>query len=159
MRCGWLTLTRSETGSPPTRWVGESGVTQLRVLRLDRPQLVEQLVVLGVARSPGRRGRSTGGEWYSSSSPQLGGRAAARIARLTVRRAGSEQPLQVVRDKRLDAGVVGEVEVQRRDRDLPGRDRRDVGAQLVGAWRSPRRRRGRGAGPGPPSSTSASSSR
>ena len=37
------------SASPPTRWVGESGVTQLRVLGLDPAQLVEQRVVRVVA--------------------------------------------------------------------------------------------------------------
>ena len=44
-----MTFSSFETGSPPTRWVGESGVTQLGVLALDRAQLVEQRVVGVVA--------------------------------------------------------------------------------------------------------------
>ena len=47
--CGWRTFSSSLTGSPPIRCVGESGVTQLGMLGLDRPQLVEQRVVLVVA--------------------------------------------------------------------------------------------------------------
>ena len=34
--------------APSTRWVGESGVTQFGVRGLDRLQLLEQAVVLGV---------------------------------------------------------------------------------------------------------------
>ena len=36
-------------GVPPTRWVGESGRDELRKRVLERDQLAEQLVVLGVA--------------------------------------------------------------------------------------------------------------
>ena len=45
----WRTFSRRPTGSPPTRWVGESGVDELRVVALDRAQLVEQPVVGVVA--------------------------------------------------------------------------------------------------------------
>ena len=46
-RC--VTFSRRPTGSPPTRWVGESGGRERGVVALDRPQLVEQPVVGVVA--------------------------------------------------------------------------------------------------------------
>ncbi len=42
-RCS--TFSSRPTGSPPTRWVGESGVQQLGELRLQRPQLIQQRVI------------------------------------------------------------------------------------------------------------------
>ena len=54
-------LLERASGLAPTRCVGESGVTQLGMLGLERAQLVEQLVVDVVADLPGRRGRSSGG--------------------------------------------------------------------------------------------------
>ena len=47
--CRWATFSSAPIGSPPTRCVGESGVTQLGMLGLDRAELVEQRVVLVVA--------------------------------------------------------------------------------------------------------------
>ena len=38
----------SPVGAPPTRWVGESGVISVRVGGLERDELAEELVVLGV---------------------------------------------------------------------------------------------------------------
>ncbi len=46
-RC--VTFSSLPTGSPPTRWVGESGVRNSRMLGLDRAQLVQQRVVDVVA--------------------------------------------------------------------------------------------------------------
>ena len=46
-RC--CTFSSRPTGSPPTRWVGESGVASSGWRLLDRPQLVQQPVVLVVA--------------------------------------------------------------------------------------------------------------
>ena len=121
-----------ETGSPPTRWVGESGRQQLRVLALERAQLVEQRVVgvvgdLGVVEDvvpvavvgellAQLRGARRG--WRRASlGDLLGGRR--------------EQRREVVGAQGLQAVRGGEVEVQRRDRDAAGRDRGEVGARLV----------------------------
>ena len=47
--CGWRTFSSLETGSAPTRWVGESGVTSSGCSASMPPQLVEQRVVGVVA--------------------------------------------------------------------------------------------------------------
>ncbi len=47
--CGWRTFSSSETGSPPIRCVGESGVTSSGWSASIAAKLVEQRVVLVVA--------------------------------------------------------------------------------------------------------------
>ena len=44
----WRTLTKPSRGLPPTRWVGESGVGQLGMLRPRAPAAAHQGVVFGV---------------------------------------------------------------------------------------------------------------
>ena len=73
---------RVETGSPPTRCVGESGVTQLGVLGLDRRAARRAARRSRRRRSPGRRGRSSGGRGGRSWSRS----SAARASRLGRRR-------------------------------------------------------------------------
>ena len=41
-------MAKPSTGRPPTRWVGESGVTSSGMLRLERLELVQQRVELVV---------------------------------------------------------------------------------------------------------------
>ena len=45
----WGTSSKVAVGAPPTRWVGESGVAQLRMRGLDVLELAEQRVLVGVA--------------------------------------------------------------------------------------------------------------
>ena len=106
-------------------------MTQLRVLGLDRPQLVEQRVVVVVADLRVVE-HVVAVAVVLELPPQLGGALRVvlrnRLASPLGRRP-AQQPLQVAARERLDAGVVGEVEVHRRDRDPPGRDRGEVGAR------------------------------
>ena len=123
---------------------------QLRVGRLDRLQLVEQRVVLVVAdlrviehvvpvrvvveqlAQLGARARRRAGESRCSWLLSTGSSSSRSRSRL---------------GQRLHAVVVGQVEVQRRERHTPRRDRGDVGVGLllVASWPL-RRRRGSAGG-------------
>ena len=152
--CGWVTFSSRETGSPPTRCVGESGVTQLGVLGLD-PRAARRAARRRRRRRPrGRRGRSSGGcgARAARAAPRRGPPRPRRSPRGTVRaslhvpRRGRQQPREVVGAQRLQARLVGEVEVQRRDGDPARGDRREIGALLVGGSRARRRRSGSAGG-------------
>ena len=89
---GGVTFSSRETGSAPTRWVGESGVTSSGCSRLDRAQLVEQRVVdvvadLGVVEDV------VAVVVVRELLAQLGGplRASARAAHSTSRAAGASR--------------------------------------------------------------------
>ena len=153
-------------GRPPTRWVGESGVTQLRVGLLELAQLAQQrvvdvvaddrvvehvvaVVVLGdlvaqLGRALRRVPCSRGAHAAEPGPPRPPRRA---------RRRGRS-----ARAKPVEPAAVGEVEVDRGDRDAAARDRREVGARLVLEGRARSRRSGSGGGPSSSSSTSFSSS-
>ena len=118
-RCADLDQVRDRLAADPLgRRVGRD---QLRVGGLERPQLVEQRVVLVVAdlrvvehvvtvrvvvEQLAQLGRTLGAAGLRSAH-------GCSLDRLL------QQPLEVVLDQRLDAVVVGEVEVQRRDRHTP----------------------------------------
>ena len=125
----------SETGSPPILCVGESGVTSSGCSRLDRPQLVEQRVVLVVPdlgivkdvvavvvvfeRAPELRSPALSASTVASFRPRAHGcssLAAGAISRSRSYRRSAARPV-----------AIGEVEVDRGDRDLALSHRGEVG--------------------------------
>ena len=149
--CSCATFGSDETGSPPTRCVGESGVTSSGCVGLDRAQLVEQRVVvvvadLGVvedvvavavvvqlARAAPRRAAAASVAAGALTRPPLRAGASSRA-----RSCASSASMPV---------DVGEVEVQRRDRDAAGGDRGEVRPGLVVEAGVARRRSSSGGGP------------
>ena len=121
----WRTWTKRSPGRPPTRWVGESGVISAGILGLERAQLVQQRVVLVVAD---RR------VVVLVVGLVVAGDLGAELGRaLCARRGRSPRPRRVDRRRELvevpageplDALTVGEVEVDRRQRDAAGARRR-----------------------------------
>ena len=121
--CGWRTFSSSDTGSAADPLGGRVGGDQLGVLGLERAQLVEQRVVLVVADlgvvervvavvvvvdllaqlGGALLGGTVRAAWLSSRSSSLGG--------------GLDQAREVVALERRQPLAVGEVEVDRRDRD------------------------------------------
>ena len=98
------------------------------MLGLERAQLVEQRVV-GVVADLRVVEDVVAVAVVGELLAQLrGARSAGRHS--TSRRRPSRRARSYAR-RRLDARLVGEVEVQRRDRDAAGGDRREVGARLV----------------------------
>ena len=129
---GWRTFVSAPTGSSPMRCVGESGRDELGVLGLERAQLVEQRVVLVVAdlRVVERVvAVAVVGQLAAQWPPRAWPPWPERSPQLA--RGRREQPREVVRGERVDALDVGQVEVDRRDRDAPLGDGREVGARLV----------------------------
>ena len=125
-----MTFCRLETGSPPTRWVGESGVTQLGVVALDRAQLVEQRVV-GVVADLGVVEDVVAVAVVGELLAQLGGALGSHAHSASSSAAGSSSAREVVGAQGLEPVRGGEVEVQRRHRDAAGGDGGEVGALLV----------------------------
>ena len=122
--CRCVTFSSLPTGSPPTRCVGRVRRQQLRVLALDRAQLVQQRVV-GVVADLRVVEDVVAVPVVGELLAQLGARAPP------ARHRSPEQLGEVVLAQALHPVLGGEVEVQRRDGDAAGRDGGEVGAGLV----------------------------
>ena len=115
-----LELADRLAADPLRRRVGRE---QLRVLALDRAQLVQQRVV-GVVADLGVVEDVVAVAVVGELLAQLGGALGGVTGVL-------QQLREVERAQRLHAVLGGQVEVQRRDRDPAGGDRREVGPGLV----------------------------
>ena len=127
----WRTCGKRSVARPLTRCVGESGVISSRVGLLERPQLAHQVVVFVVAE--GRVVELVVAViGLGDQPPELGG-ALLRPGRSSARTRPSvgAELLEVPAREPLHLAVVGEVEVDRRDRDPAAGDGVEVGALLV----------------------------